>query len=103
MFGDGADRVDVRKVQPRVDALRVQVQRQRDQVDVAGTLAAAEQAAFDAVGAGHHRQLGGGHRRAAVVVRMNAEHDGVATGQVAVHPLDLVGVDVGGRPFDGGR
>ena len=92
--------VDVREVQARVDALGVQVHRQGHQVDVAGALAIAEQAAFDTVGAGHHRQFGGGDRGAAVIVRVNADDQRFAVVQVAAHPFDLVGVDVGGGRFD---
>ena len=36
-------------------------------------------------------------------MRVEADDDAVAAGEVAVHPLDLVGVDVGRRHFDGGR
>src|SRR5690606_29282520 len=95
--------VDVGEVQARVHALRVQVQRQRHQVDVAGALAAAEQAAFDAVGARHDGEFGGRHGGAAVIVRVHAQHDAVAARQVLVHPFDLVGVQVGGGGLDGGR
>jgi hypothetical protein len=70
--------VDVREVQAGCDALGVQVQGQGHQVDVAGALAVAEQAAFDAVGAGHHGQLGGGDGGAAVVVRVHADDQAVA-------------------------
>jgi hypothetical protein len=71
---DGAaDLVDVGEVDLRVDALAEQVHAQRDQVDVAGALAVAEQAALDAVGAGHHAQLGGRDRGAAVVVRVQRD------------------------------
>ena len=92
-----------REVDLRVDALAEQVHAQRHQVDVAGALAVAEQAALDAVGAGHQRQLGRGDRGAAVVVRVQRDGDVLAAGQVAAEPLDLVGVDVGRRHLDGGR
>jgi hypothetical protein len=50
---DGAaDLVDVGEVDLGVDALGEQVHAQGDQVDVAGALAVAEQAALDPVGAG---------------------------------------------------
>ena len=65
-------RVDVAEVEVGVDALAEQVQRQRDDVDVAGALAVAEQRALDAVGARHHGELGGGDGGAAVVVRDEA-------------------------------
>jgi hypothetical protein len=87
---DGAaDLVDVGEVDHRVDALGEQVERQRDQVDVAGALAVAEQAALDAVGAGHQPELGGGHAGAAVVVRVQRQHDRVAAGQVrCIHSIE---------------
>ena len=67
------DLVDVGEVDLRVDALGEQVHAQGDQVDVAGALALPEQAALDAVGAGHQRQLGGGDGGAAVVVRVDGD------------------------------
>src|SRR5690606_1342793 len=95
VFDDAADLVDVAEVDLRVDALGEEVHAERDQADVAGALAVAEQAAFDAVGAGHVAEFGGGDGGAAVVVGVDGEDDRVAVLEVAVHPLDLVGVDVG--------
>ena len=75
-----------------------------DDVDVAGALAVAEQRALDAVGAGHHAELGGGHRAAAVVVRVQADSTIVSRSlDVAVEPLDDVAVDVGRVHLDRGR
>ena len=50
---------------------------------------------------GQDGELGGGHRRAPVVVRVEAEDDGVAVGDVPAEPLDDVGVDVGPVHLDG--
>src|SRR5690606_35602278 len=96
------DLVDVGEVDLRVDALREQVHAQGDQVDVAGALALPEQAALDAVGAGHDGQFGGGHGGAAVVVRVDGQADVLAAGQVAAHPLEPVGVRGGGGTLHGG-
>ena len=95
--------VDVRDVDLGVDALAEQVHRERDQADVAGALAVAEQAALDPVGAGHHRELGRRDRGAAVVVRVQADHRVGAPRELAAEPLDLVGVDVGRGHLDGRR
>ena len=73
VLGDAAQRVDVGDVELGIDAVAEQVHRQVDDVDVAGALAVAEQRALDAVGAGHHAELGGGDTAAAVVVRVQAE------------------------------
>ena len=42
--------VDIRKIEIRRNTLGIEIERQRDEVDVAGALAVAEQAAFNAVG-----------------------------------------------------
>ncbi len=95
--------VDVRKVQARVHALRVQVHRQRDQIDVTSALAVTKQAALDAIRTGHHGQFGSGDGGAAVVVRVDADDERFAVVQVAAHPFDLVGIDIRRGRFDGRR
>ena len=97
------DLVDVGEVDLRVDALGEEVQPQGHQADVAGALAVAEEAALDPVGAGQVAELGGRDRRTPVVVGVQAEDDVLAVVEVAVHPLDGVGVDVGGGHLDGRR
>ena len=82
---------------------REDVERQRDQVDVAGALAVAEQAALDALRSREHGELGAGDAGAAVVVRVDREDHRVAPVERAVHVLDLVGVDVGRRELHRGR
>jgi hypothetical protein len=68
---DGAaDLVDVGEVDLGIDALAEEVHPQGHQVDIAGALAVAEEAALDAVGTGQVAQLGGRHALAAVVVRV---------------------------------
>jgi hypothetical protein len=96
--------VDVGEVEPGIDALRVEVERERHEVDVAGALAVAEQAALDAVRARPAgRSSAAATPRAAVVVRVQ-RNDQRSRGlvQVAADPLDLVGVDVGRRRLDRG-
>ena len=100
VLGGADDGADVGEIELRIDALRVQVHRQRDEAHVAGALAIAEQAAFDAIRARHHRELRRGDAGAAIVVRMHGHDDAVAPAQVAVHPFDLVGVDVRRRDLD---
>ena len=78
VLGDPAQRVDVGDVELGIDALPEEVHGERDDVDVAGALAVAEERALHAVGAGQHAELGGRHRAAAVVVRMEREHEAVA-------------------------
>jgi hypothetical protein len=103
VFESAGDGVDVGEIEAGMTPCVYMLRASGDEVDVAGALAVAEKAAFDAVGAGHEAEFGGGDGRAAVVVRVEADDDAVAAGEVAVHPLDLVGVDVGRGDFDRGR
>ncbi len=96
--------VDVAEVDERVDALAEQVEAEGDQADVAGALAVAEQAPLHPVRTGHDAQLGGGHRGAPVVVRVQRQdHAAAALAQRAVEPLDLVGVRARDRHLHRGR
>ena len=95
--------VDLRQVERWIDALRQEVQRDRDEIDVAGALTVAEQRPLDALGAGHQPELGRRHRGAAVVVRVHREDRGVPEREVATEPLDPVGVDVRRELLDRGR
>ena len=61
-----------------MDAVRVEVQGDGDDVEVAGALAVAEERALDAVGAGQQAELGGGDAGAAVVVRVQRDDGAVA-------------------------
>ena len=67
-----------------VDALTEQVQRQRDEVDVAGPLAVSEQTALDPLGARHHPELRRGDGGSPVVAVVHAEHDRIAPVDVAM-------------------
>ena len=51
------------KSRPGIHALRVEIQGERDDVDVARALAIAEQRAFDAIGAGHQSRVPRQRRR----------------------------------------
>ena len=95
--------VDVGKIKPGFHALGIEVQGQGNQIHVAGALPIAEQCAFHAIGAGHEALFGGCHRRAPVVVGMQAQDDRLAPAEMAVHPFDLVSVDVGWRHLHCGR
>ena len=97
-----ANRVHIREVDARIDSLAKQVQAQRHQVDIAGALALAEQAALDAVRAGQERQLGRRHARATVVVGVHGQGHVLAAAQVATHPLDLIREHVRGRALNRG-
>ena len=95
--------VDLGTIESGIDALAEHVHGERDETDIAGALAIAEECALDAVGPRHQAELGGRHRRAAVIVRVERYDDAVAVLHIAAEPLDLVGMNVRRCDFDGVR
>ena len=96
------DPFHLREAELRRNPLAVEVHGQGDQTDVTGTLTVAEQTAFYAVGAGHHRQLRAGNAGPPVIMRMNANADIGPAGEMAAEKLNLVSVNVRGTDLDGG-
>ena len=97
VFRHAHEVVDVGAVEAGIDALAEHVHGQRDDVDIAGALAIAEERAFDPVGASQKAELGRGHGAAAIVVRVERDGHAVTLLDVTAEPLDLVGVDIGRR------
>ena len=94
--------IQIAKVELGIDALRVEIQRNGYDVEIAGALAVAKKRAFDAVCAGHQAEFGGRDACAAVIVCVQRDDRGVALSQIAAEPFDLVGVHIRRRHFDGG-
>ena len=86
---------NVGEVKLRINALRKHVQRNGNKVKVAGALAVTEQRAFNAFCARHHGKLCRRHRRAAVIMRVDADNRRLAVMQVFAEVFNLVGVGVG--------
>ncbi|MNQ88085.1 hypothetical protein D3C85_1033360 [compost metagenome] len=96
------DGVHVREIQLGIYALAVEVHGHGDYVHVAGALAVAEQGALDAIGPRQHRQLGGGHPAAPIVVGVDGDAHLGARLEVAAEPLHLIREHVGGAHLHGG-
>jgi hypothetical protein len=82
---------EVGKVEFGRDTLGVHVEREGDEVDVAGPLAVAEQATLDTVGTSHQAEFRCSDARAAVVVGVQRDDDVLAVLDVAAEVLDLHG------------
>ena len=95
--------VHIRQIEFRIYALAVQIHRHDHDIHIAGAFSIAEQSAFDPLGAGHDAEFSGGHGAAAVIVRMQADDDGIAAGDMAAEPFDLIRVNIGRRHFNRGR
>ena len=96
------DLVDVGEIQFGVYALDVHIHGQSDHIHVSGTLAIAEEGGLDALGAGQHAHLSGGHTLATVIVGMEGDDGAVTAGKLGDEVLDLVGKVVGHTVLHGG-
>ena len=95
--------IDVVEVQLWVNALGVEVQGQRHQINVSGTFSMPEQAALHPVGPGHLSQFRGGDSGSPIVVRVQRDRHELPVFDVAAEVLDLVSVGVRGGALDRGR
>ena len=95
--------VDVGEVELRIHPLGEHVEREGHDVHVAGALPVSEQGPLDPLRPGHEGELRRRHPGPPIVVRVKAQDDALPVADVPSEPLDLVGVDVGGRHLDGGR
>ena len=94
--------IDVRKIEARIDTLRVHVQSDRHEAAIAGSFAIAKQASFDAVRASHHAQLCRRDTRTAIIMRVQADRRALPIGQISAEIFDLVRVDIGRCRLDRG-
>jgi hypothetical protein len=70
--------IDVREIQLRMNALCIEIHRERHDVHVPSALAISEQRAFDAIGSCHHCKLGSCNGRSAIIVRVHRQDYGIA-------------------------
>ena len=78
----------------RFYTLRVHIVSHGQNVHIAGALAVSEERSLDAVRARKQRELGRRNAGAAVVVRVDADHNRIAILKVTHHPLNLVRIDI---------
>ena len=75
ILDSAAHLIQVREIQVRINTLGVQVQGQRHQVYVAGSLSLPKKAALYAIGPCKHGELSGGDPRSPVVVGVHRDRD----------------------------
>ena len=100
-FGSAAQRIDVGDVELGVNTIHHHVQRNVDEVEVAGAFAIAKQCAFNAICAGHDAELCSCGSGATVVVWVQRNQHGVAVLDGANEPLDHIAIHVGGVALNG--
>ena len=88
------DVIDIANLQLRVDTLGEHIIGQIQNVHVARSLTVSEKGSFHALRAGQHGKLRGCNAGTPVIVGMDAEDDALSVLEVAVHPLNLVCIDV---------
>ena len=96
------DFIDIAEIKTGVQPLRIHIQRQRDEVDIARAFTIAEQATFNPVAARQQAKFRRGDPAAPVIMRMQADDNRITRADMFAHPFDLVRIYIGHRSFDGG-
>src|SRR5258708_40117942 len=94
MLGDLLQRLYIRDIKAGIDSLREHIQGEGDDIDIAGTLAVAEQSALNAVCTGHHAEFSRSHAGAPIIVRVERQDNRVPVFYVAGEPFDLTAIHV---------
>ena len=97
-LGDGGQ---VGEVELGVNPLRIHIQSEGDDIDVARALPVAEEGALDPFAPCEQAHFAVRHRTTSVVMGVEGKHDVFPVFQVLAHILDLVGVHVGHGMGDG--
>ena len=95
--------IDIGEIEPRMQTLRVHVECNGNEVDIASALTIAKQAALDAVAPCQQAQLGCGDSGAAVIMRVQTDNHRFAVRNIAAEILNLIRIDVGHCRLYGGR
>src|SRR5690606_7823779 len=93
-FNSRDDFVNVGEIQIWCNTLGIHVQCNRRHIDVTGTLTISEDTAFHTVSTSHDRQFRCCDATTTVVMTMYRNDHAVAALDIAVHPFNLIGIDV---------
>src|SRR5260370_5343668 len=93
-LSDGPDRANVTKIQARINALCIHIERYSNYINIACTLAVAKECPFYAIRTGQQAQLCAGNTRSAIIVRVQADDSCLAIAQVPAEPFDLVCMNI---------
>ena len=81
-------------IQARIDTLADHVHAKRNDIHIAGPLTVAKQRAFNSVSSCHHTKLSRRNASASIIMRMQGQHNTIALREIAMHPFDLIGINI---------
>src|SRR2546428_12457489 len=102
-LGNGPDRANVAKIQARINALRIHIERYSNYIHAACTLAVAKECPFYAIRTAQQAQLCAGGAGCAIIVRAQADERCLAIAQGPAEPFDLGSITIWCRDFDSDR
>ncbi len=102
-LSDGPDRANVAKIQARINALCIHIERYSYYIHVTCTLAVAKECPFYAIRTCQQAQLCAGDARSAIIVRVQADDGCLAIAQAPAEPFDLVSMNIWCRDFNSDR
>ena len=95
------ERVQIGKIQLRIDAVHVKVQGDGNHVEISGAFTVPKKRSFDAVRSGEQAKLRRRHAGETIVVGMQANGERIAVPEVTAHPFDLICVNIRHRHLHG--
>src|SRR5271157_4447171 len=102
-LSNGSDRTNVAKIQARINALCIHIERYGNDIHIASTLTVSEERPFHTIRTGEQAQLGASDPRSAIIVCVQADDGCLAIAQVLAEPLDLVCMNIRCRDFNSDR
>ena len=95
LFIGCADLGNIGEIKTGINALRIHIERKRDNVDVTRAFAVTEKRTFDTVAPCEKSHFTVGNRTSAVVVGVQGDHEIFSAMQILAHIFDLICVNVG--------
>src|SRR5438270_11993018 len=93
-LSNGPDRANVAKIQARINALCIHIERYSNYIHVACTLAVAKECPFYAIRTGQQAQLSAGDAPSAITGRVQADEGWLAIAQVPAEAFDLISMNI---------
>ena len=80
--------------------MHVEIQGHGHDVQISRAFAIAEQSSFHSIRAGEQAEFRRGHAGATIVVSVQTDDKRIAVFEIAAHPFNLVGINIGHRDLD---
>src|SRR3954469_23516348 len=88
-LSNSLDRTHVAKIEARINALCIHIERHSNDIHIARTLAVSKECPFYAIRTSQQAQLSAGNSRSTIIVRVQADDGSLTIAHVSAEPFDL--------------